>query len=529
MTLTPSKPSVWLVRKDYYFDRTEARRVVQFFCEHLKHIKGEHAGQPFYLEPWQYKIVRRLFGWKRRKDGSRKYRVFFFFVARKNGKTIFGGGAGLYLLDADKEAGAEIVCAAADTDQASIIFEMAKAMCAADTVLSQRTKAYRRSLVVHATGSSFKVLSSEAHTKHGSNLHGILVDEVHALPNRELVDVLRTSTGVRRQPLEVYCTTAGFDRHSICYELYDYACKVRDGIIDDPSFLPVIYEAPKDDDIHDPKTWKKANPNLGVSISYEYMEAAAKMAKDNPAYENTFRRLHLNQWTEQDVRSIPMHLWDECGKLPWDAEKLKGQPCWGGLDLASTTDLTALALVFNIEGDWHVLMRFWVPEDTIPLRKRDARVPYDQWRDEGFLIATPGAVCDYDRVRTEVNELYEVYNIQEIAIDRWNSTQISTQLDGDGLTVVPYGQGFASMTSPTKELLGAVKSKRLSHGNHPVLRWCASNLATEEDAAGNLKPSKKKSPEKIDGIVAIINGLGRAIVNEEFGRSVYDTKGIDFW
>lgn len=310
----------------------------------------------------------------------------------------------------------------------------------------------------------------------------------------------------------VVTTTAGFDRHSICYEIWDYAVKVRDGIIQDESFLPVIFAADVEDDWKDPATWRKAHPGLGVSVQEDYFAAECAKAQAMPSYENTFRRLLLNQWTESDVRWLSMDAWDQCGdELP----DLTGRDCYAGLDLSTTTDITALVLAFPIDGTVHMLPFFWVPQEGIFKRAKRDRVPYDTWAKQNHIEATEGNVIDYDVIRARINALSEIYHIKEIAIDRWNATQLATQLAGDGFSIVAFGQGYASMSGPTKELEKLVLGEQLNHGKNPVLRWMASNVSVEQDAAGNIKASKAKSTERIDGIVASIMALGRVIANQE--------------
>ena len=459
-----------------------------------------------------------MFGWKR-VDGTRRYRVVYVEVPRKNGKSTLAAGIALYLTFADRENGAQVFSAAADREQAAIVFDLAKHMVERNPQLVGRAEIFRRSMVVPFSASAYRVLSADAHTKHGVNAHGIVFDELHAQPNRNLVDVLKTSTGARRQPVEFYITTAGFDRHSICYEMHEYALKVRDGLIPDDAFLPVIYAASIEDDWTKKATWKKANPGYGVTIKPEYLAAECKRAQEIPGYENTFKRLHLNIWTEQSSRWLPMVRWNECESTHTRASML-GQECFAGLDLSSTSDLTAFVLDFprltlNASGSGvaeHVwLAWFWMPEENIAERVRRDRVPYDIWVREGWITPTPGNVIDYDRVRADINALLEQYVIKEIAIDRWNATQLSTQLSGDGFIVVPFGQGYASMSAPSRELEKLVIGGQLDHGHNPVLTWMASNVAVEQDAAGNLKPSKAKSGEKIDGIVAGVMGLARAM------------------
>lgn len=504
MTARAARPA-----DDFYFDEAAADRAVSFFELCLTHTKGEWAGQPLKLSDWQAeKIIRPLFGWKRA-DGTRRYRTAYIQIPRKAGKSTLSAGIALYLLFADKEPGAEIYSAAADREQAAIVFDMAKGMVEASEPLRRRSQSYRRAMIVPSLAAGYRVLSADANTKHGLSAHGIIFDELHAQPNRELWDVLTTSTGARRQPLTVAITTAGYDRHSICYELYTHACKVRDGLVNDPYFLPVIYEAEAGDDWKEPATWYKAHPGLGVSVKEEYFAAECAKAQAMPGYENTFRQLLLNQWTEQATRWIGMAAWDACARPMPD---LTGRDCFAALDLSSTTDVSALVLAFPVDGVLHLLPFFWVPEEGIRKRVERDRVPYDLWIKEGLIEATPGRVIDYDVIRRRINELAETYHIREIAVDRWNATQLSTQLEADGFEMIGFGQGFASMAGPTKELEKRILEGTLNHGGNPVMRWMASNIATEQDAAGNLKPSKKKSTERIDGVVATIMALGRVMV-----------------
>jgi len=507
----------------YHFDAKAAKRAERFFERYLTHVKGEWAGVPFKLERWQRDIVRALFGWKRQ-DGTRRYRTCYIEIPRKNGKSSLCAGLALYLLMADKEASAEVYSAAADREQASIIFDIAKSMVTLSRELAIRLKVFRKVIAYDKALSSYKVLSADAYTKHGLNAHGIIFDELHAQPNRELWDVLTTSTGARTQPLTVAITTAGFDRNSVCWELHEYARKVSEGIITDDSFLPVIYAAGPDDDWRDPAVWKKANPNLDVSISLDYLKRECAKAGNVPAYENTFRRLHLNQWTQQESRWIPMQAWESsAGELKPDL--LKGKACYAGLDLSSTTDLTALVLAFPIDGVIKLLPFFWIPGDNLQERSKRDHVPYDLWLKQGLIYATDGNVIDYSFIVAKIIELRKLYALKEIAFDRWGAAKIVQDLEDLNVTVVPFGQGFASMSGPSKELLRLVLSGKLHHGGNPVLRWMADNAVVKSDPAGNIKPDKAKSTQRIDGIVASVMALDRA-VRHNAGASVYETRGI---
>jgi phage terminase large subunit-like protein len=513
---------------EFWFDERAAQVAVNFFERVLVHVKGEWAGKPFTLEAWQREeVIRPLFGWKRA-DGTRRYRTAYIEIPRKNGKSNLSAGIALFLLFADDEYGAEIFSAAADRDQASIVFDLAKQMVEASPVLSERAQVFKKSIMVQETMSVYRVLSADAYTKHGLNAHGVVFDELHAQPNRDLWDVLTTATGARRQPLVVAITTAGFDRESICWEQHEYARKIRDGILEDESYFAYIAAAEMEDDWQDPRIWAKANPGIGVTVKLDYLETECKRAQASPGYQNTFRRLHLNQWTQQESRWLPMEKWDAC-TMPVDATLLKGATCYGGLDLASTSDIASFVLCFPPEAGevemfaW--LPFFWIPEENMIERERKDRVPYSTWVRQGLMTATAGNVIDYAFIVKKIEELGELFQIKEIAFDRWGAFQVSQQLEGAGFTMAGFGQGFQSMAAPTKELLRLVMDSKLAHGGNPVLRWMADNLVVSVDPAGNVKPNKEKSREKIDGIVAGVMALDRA-VRHGSDKSVYEGRGV---
>lgn len=509
------------------FDHVVAQRAIDWFPRYLKHTKGRWAGVPFELLPWQKDVVGRLFG-TLKDDGSRQYKRVYVEIPKKNGKSELAAGIALRLLFADGEPGAEVYSAAADRDQAAIVFNVAADMIRQSPELVKRCKIIDSTKrVFHNSGSVYRVLSAEAHTKHGFNVHGVIFDELHAQPNRELWDVLTVGSGdARRQPVFFAITTAGYDRHSICWEIHEYAQKVRDGIIDDPSFLPIMYYADDGDDWTDESTWRKCNPSLGETITIDSVREACKMAQETPALENTFRQLRLNQWVKQESRFLPMKHWDACP--PIDDLDLDGEEFYCGLDLASTTDIAAFVRVRSTsEGFIDVFPMFWVPEDTIHDRAKRDGVPYELWVKQGFMISTTGNVIDYKSIRQYIIDLGQKYQLREIAYDRWNASQLVQDLADDGATMVPFGQGFASMSAPTKELLTRVLSHSIRHNDNPVLRWMADNMVVRKDPAGNLKPDKEKSTEKIDGIVALIMGLDRVIRHASDNEpSVYETQDL---
>lgn len=510
---------------DAIFDEAAARRAIDFVELCLTHTKGANfAGKPFLLVPWQLAIVGNLFGW-RRPDGTRRFREVFIFVPRKNGKTELAAAIALAVLFCDDEPGAELYSAAADMDQASIVFNAAKTMMLQDELLARRGEAFARAVVYK--GRSFKPISKAPGTKHGFNAHFVVVDELHAHANPELVDVLKTSMGTRSQPLILYTTTADYERPgSVCNEKQKYAEAVLSGSVDDPEFLPVVYKTEKDVDWTSPEVWRAANPNLGVSVRLDFLERECRQALEIPRYENEFRRLYLNQRTEQETRFLTMELWDKCVGVV-DREELLGQDCVAGLDLSATTDITALVLVFrNARRRYRLLPFLFVPKDAAVERARRDKVRYREWIAEGLLIETPGEVVDHLAVVEAIKNLRHQYNIQEVAIDPANATAVASMLEQEGIERVLFGQSFLHMNAPTKELERLVIAGELEHGGHDVLRWMAQNVAVETDHSGRLRPSKKKSFEKIDGIVAAIMGIGRWMAGPEKAESVYKRRGL---
>ncbi len=494
------------------------------FINNLTHTKGRFAREPFNLRTWQQQIVRNLFKTNPR-TGLRQYRTGLLMLPRKNGKSELAAAIALYGLLADGEIGAEVYSAAGDRDQASLVFNVAAEMVRNDPELEAQCEILEstKRIVHRKSGSVYRAISSEAYTKHGFNASMVIADELHVWPNRDLWDVLTTSMGARSQPLVFAISTAGYDRHSLLWELYDHACKVRDGIVEDETFLPIIYEMSKDADWTDEREWHKCNPALDDFRSLEEMRVMAARAKSIPAQENTFRRLYLNQWTEQAERWIPMPLWDACA-MPVDVDDLRGKRCFIGMDLSSTRDLTALVAVFpDDDGGFDVLPAFFVPKDNIVERERRDRVPYGEWVRRGHLTATPGNVVDYEYIRKQIGEWAARFDVQEIAYDPWNATDLVVRLtEQDGFKCEPIRQGYASLSAPTKALETAIASKDLRHDGHPVLRWCMGNVAVESDPAGNLKPSKKVSTERIDGVIALVMAVDRMSRSAEAGTA-YET------
>lgn len=515
----------------YEFDPVAGQVAVDFIENYITHVKGELGGKPFLLLDWEKEFVRNLFGWKDKETGLRRYREAFVFCARKNGKSPLGAAIALYLLIVDREPGAELISVAADREQARAIFDTARFMVKQNDKLDELVNAFRNAIIAKQGASVYKVVSSDAGGKHGGNLHAALFDELHTQKDRELYDVIQTSFGARRQPLLISFSTAGYDRESICYEVYKTAKQVSEGIIQRDWFYPVIFEADPEDDWTSEETWKKANPSLGHTVKIDYLRQEFEKALSSPQYQNTFKRLYLNMWTSQETRWLDMNVWDKCGEPAIDPKLLEGSVCYGGLDLASVSDVAAFVLDFPNESGEDEL-HTWLPSLFVPESKLSDpgfkdRDMYLAWVNQGYMIATPGNVIDYEYIIREIERLGELYNIKEIAFDRWGATQISQTLTNMGFTLIGFGQGYVSMSPPTKEVERLIRQGRVRHGGHPVMRWMADNVMVTTDAAGNIKPDKQKSRQKIDGVVAAIMATDRAVRNS-VGRkdSVYERRGL---
>lgn len=525
------KPTKFKLKSSVY-DKSAADYAVMFI-ENLCHTKGTWAGKPFELIDWQEQIIRDLFG-TLKPNGYRQFNTAYIEIPKKQGKSELAAAVALLLTCGDGEERAEVYGCAADRQQAAIVFDVAADMVRMCPALSKRVKilASQKRLIYIPTNSFYQVLSAEAYSKHGFNIHGVVFDELHTQPNRKLFDVMTKGSGdARMQPLYFLITTAGTDTHSICYETHQKAKDIIEGRKIDATFYPVIYGADESDDWTDPKVWKKANPSLDITVGIDKVKAACESAKQNPGEENAFRQLRLNQWVKQAVRWMPMEKWDKCA-FSVDEDELEGRVCYGGLDLSSTTDITAFVLVFpplDEQDKYIILPYFWIPEDNLTLRVNRDHVPYDVWERQGYLQTTEGNVVHYGFIEQFIERLGERFNIREIAFDRWGAVQMVQNLEGMGFTVVPFGQGFKDMSPPTKELMKLVLEQKIAHGGHPVLRWNMDNIYIRTDPAGNIKADKEKSTEKIDGAVATIMALDRAIrCGNDHGASVYDERGILF-
>lgn len=501
------------------YDKEKADRAVNFL-KLLKHTKGEFAQHPFNLMEFQEKIVRELIGTVN-DDGYRQYREAFIFLPRKNGKSELIAGLVLYFLFFDNEYGAEIYSCANDREQASLVFQCACAMIRMCPALEARCKIIesQKRIVRYDTNSFYKAISAEASTKHGFNAHVVIYDEIHESKDRELYDVMKTSMGARTQPMFISITTAGTDTNGICYQLYDYSKKVKEGVIKDKTFYPVLYYADEDDDIWNEKTWFKANPALGIFRSLEEFRQTATRAKELPTEEARFRRLYLNQWVNGEITWLDMKRWYMCDEKI-NIEDLFGKPCYLGLDLSATTDLTSVNIEFRLDnGKYVIISHSFIPKNRIQDKEKQDRVPYQVWINQGYITATDGDVVDYEYIKQYIRDQALKFHIKEICYDPWNATQIATDLENEGFTMVQIRQGYQTLSEATKDMASLILQKRIIHNNDPVLTWAISNCVVRQDPNGNICLDKSKAKNRIDPAAAMINSHVRA--------RLLDTGGVD--
>lgn len=513
-------------KRGLVWDEGEAQRAVQFFSL-LCHWKGKFAGKPVILEPWQEHCqIAPLFGW-RMQDGTRRFREGYDEEPRKNGKTTKSAGISLFCLMADGEEGAEVYSAATKKDQARILFRDAGKLCRKSRVLSSQLEIYRNAIHCPRLSASFVPLSSDENSLDGLNLHCAIIDELHRHRRRDVYDVLSTATPSRTQPL-LYCiTTAGFDRMSVCWERHDYAAKILKGDAEDDSFFAFIACADDGDDFTDPRVWRKANPNFGISFPEDYLQRQCLKAIHSPSFENTFRRLHLNQWTEQQDRWLRMRLWQQCQEA-YKALDLCGESCWAGLDLSKNDDTTSLVLVFKVEGEYYLLPFFWIPEAGARQREDDDQVPYSSWANAGHLNLCAGNVIDYREILEVLRWARERFQLKRIGYDPNNAMLFALMCQDDGFEMVEYVQSWRNLADPTSEFEKLVTSQKLHHNGHPVLNWQAGNVSIKRNLDGLIRPVKpmREDARKIDGIVAAIMGLALAMRPDETYRSVYEDRGF---
>lgn len=510
------------VRKGCRFSERHGEHVIDFFRQ-LRQTIGSWAGQPLELMPWQRdELIMPLFGWQDA-TGRRRFRVAYVEIPKKNGKSTLCSGIALYLLAGDGEPGSQVYCAASDRNQAGIVYREASAMAKACPLLRDYIipSDSVKNLALPSQNAFLRVISADAYTAEGLNVHGLIFDELHAQRTRDLWDALRYGGASRRQPLLVSITTAGWDKHSFCYEQHARAEQVLDGRIEDPTFFAMIKAAGPEDDWRDPKTWRKANPSMGVTINEMDFAQEAAEAQESPTKENAFKRYRLDVWTEQEHRWLQMDKWNACAS-PVAESDLVGRECFAGLDLAQNRDINAFVLLFPLEeGRFAVLPYFFAPEEGAYTRERTDGVPYLTWARQGLIELMPGNCTDHNQIRKKINLVAARFRIREIAFDPWGAQQLANDLQEDGFTVFSFQQSMKNLSEPTKGLETLILSKKISHGGHPILTWMAGNVTVDMDAPGNIRPNKAKSSEKIDGIVALIMAIGRATLAEPAFKSVY--------
>ena len=509
--------------KGWYFDKKAAMRAIHFI-EKLKHTKGEWAGQRFRLELWQQFVLWNIFGWKNA-DGTRRFRYAYIEIARKNGKTALSAGIGLYMLFADGESRPEVYSAATVKDQAKICFSDAVEIVKA-TDLKNYLTPYRNSIVYELKGGTMKPLSSDYGTHDGLNPSCGIIDEFHAHKDSGMFDVIKSAFGARRQPLMFIITTAGFDKSGVCYAYRENVIKVLRGVNEDDSLFGIIYTLDDKSEWDDPKMWIKANPNLGVSLSADYLADQVKDAKNRPEAVRNVMTKNVDLWVDAERTWILDDVWQKCIGTT-DPADLKGCACWGGLDLSNVSDITAYVLLFHENDRFQLLPHFWIPEEKMQEKIRKENINYDKWVAEGYVTVTPGNVIDYDFVKADILRIVADYDLRTSAYDRWNSSQTIIDLQNEGMECNPFGQGYGSMSAPTKEFEKLVLTGKIEHFGNPVLRWMLASTLVKTDPAGNIKPDKEKSTQKIDGIVAAIMALGEwmtAQANDE--RNPYENRGL---
>lgn len=509
--------------KGWYFDRKAAQRAISFI-ERLKHTKGQWAGLRFKLEPWQQFIIWNIFGWKMA-DGTRRFRYAYVEIARKNGKTALSAGIGLYMLFADGESRPEVYSAATVKDQARICFSDAVEIVKA-TDLKNYLTTYRNSIVYELKGGMMKPLSSDYGTHDGLNPSCGIIDEFHAHKDSGMFDVIKSAFGARKQPLMFIITTAGFNKAGACYAYRDNVIKILRGINEDDTLFGIIYTMDANEEWDNPQMWIKSNPNLGVSLFPNYLEDQVNDAKNRPEAVRNVMTKNVNLWVDAERTWILDDAWMKCVGTT-EIEDLRGCECWGGLDLSNVSDITAFVLIFHENDKFQLLPFFWIPEEKMLEKIRKENINYDLWVKAGFVKVTSGNVLDYEFVKADILQIVEIYDLQSSAYDRWNSSQTIIDLQNEGMECNPFGQGYGSMSAPSKEFEKLVLSEKIEHFGNPVLRWMLSSTLIKTDPAGNIKPDKEKSVQKIDGIVASIMALGEWMTAQaEDDNDPYSKRGM---
>lgn len=539
-------------RRGLWFDEESAEHVRDFCARFLVQSKGKFKRQPLVLEDWQYNdSVAPLFGWRKlpgkmtakdaeripRKERAaagivRRFKASYEEIARKNGKSTKFSAIGLYLLTADGEGGPEVYSAATKHEQAKLLFEEARRMVMQSPELRRLVTVLAENMSVLSTFGKFEPLCADSDSLDGLNASALLIDELHAHPDAKLYDVLRTSQGAREQPFCGAITTAGTNRLGPAWREREYVRRILEGRHHDDSYFGLIYTIDEDDDWRDEHCWVKANPGLGTIRNIEDIRDLCRKAEGSPASQGSFRRYYLNEWLQAEERAIDMAYWRRCrGALDWMdlREAMVGQACMAGLDMANRYDLAAFGMAFAPRGDEPrtvFVPHFWMPEETVRERSQRDAVPYDRWVEDGAIHAIPGEVIDQELMLGDiVDHIRPFYAIDQVQYDPWNAAWMVKELEKYRFECAQCKPCFTNMNEATKQLLALVRTGRLDHGGHPVLEWMAENLVMYTDRAGNMMPDRKRSKEKIDGLVALVMALRGFLVAETKAESVYSKRG----
>ena len=510
--------------RGFFYDAEAAEYMIEY-TKLCKHTKGQWAGTPFIMAPWQRFVAGELFGWKYKETGFRRFNLAFIEIPKKNGKSTFLATIGIYMLHGDGEPGAEIFALASQRDQAKIVFNQAKAMVRRSSDLRREIAVYQHHMYITEADAVFEPLASDVDTVDGRNPHANIVDELHRHKSRYLWDLVENTMVARTQPLSVAITTAGDDLTGVCYEQHNYALGILEGNYKNDNYFCYVATPEEGYDWKDETQWRKLNPNMGISVDINEMRRTFKKAHAITAQSSAFRRYRLNEWTNEAGRWLSMEYWHKC-KGEIDLDQLKGMSCWGGLDLALTFDMTAFVLVFEAHELTYVVPKYYVPEDNLVYRSEHDKLPYDAWRDDGYLIATPGNVTDMEFVKRDILDAAEKYQLQGLGYDPYKATQLAVQLQDEGVPMVEMRQGPMTLNEPMLQLEARIMNRTLVHTDHPILNWNASNVVTRSNVQGAMAPDRAKSREKIDGIVALIMAIGRQIADHNTGpqMSIYATE-----
>lgn len=521
-----AKKSKW----EFVFDPVKAEKICKF-VELMPHIKGEWAGSKIKLEPWQCFYFTTKYGWVRKKTGHRRFRTSYAEIPRKNAKSTVSSAEMLFMATADGEPGAECYSAATTNKQARIVFDVANMMAkkCPEFLDYYNIRARAHDIIVDSNDSKCEPVSAEAKNLDGLNIHFASVDELHAHKTRAVYDVIETACGARTQSMLSVITTAGDDIRGICYELHTYLKKVLEGIFNDDSFFGLIYTIDDDDDWYSEEAFVKANPNFGISVKPEMLRSLGQKALRSSSSQNNFKTKHLNIWAKSNNAWMNMEKWRMCADLMRPRPKLqdlKGHKCYVGFDASTKLDVSALVMLFEIDNIWLPYSKFYLPSDTVAERASSTYSHYEGWAKDGLFTLTPGDIVDYSYIEDDIREINSMFDVDSIAYDPWQTTHMAQRLINDGVNMVEMAANVKNFSEPMKHLEALVHSQKIDHGHCPILTWMISNVVAHYDKKDNIYPNKERKEDKIDGVIALIQALGRVILHDDHFVSVYESRGI---